>query len=105
MSVRAKSYVLWGKVQLNDEYLGGEHNGGKPGRGSEIKVPIVAAVSLDEADHPILVRVAKVESFSLRAVADWAQDALARGSEVISDGLGLLPNCGRGGLPSSASDR
>jgi len=30
--------------------------------------------------------VAKVESFSFAAIADWAQDTLARGSEVISDG-------------------
>jgi hypothetical protein len=50
-------------------------------------VPIVAAVSLDEAGHPIHVKVAKVDAFSFAAVADWAQDALARGCEVISDGL------------------
>jgi hypothetical protein len=64
-----------------------EHNGGKPGRGSKNKVPIVAAVSLDEAGHPIHVKVAKVETYSFAAIADRAQDALARGCEVISDGL------------------
>jgi hypothetical protein len=48
---------------------------------------MVAAVSLDEAGHPIHVKVAKVETFSFAAIADWAQDALARGCEVISDGL------------------
>ena len=32
MSEREKFYVLRGKVQLVDAYLGGEHNGGKPGR-------------------------------------------------------------------------
>ncbi len=64
-----------------------KHNGGKPGRGSENKVPIVAAVSLDEAAPPIHMKVAKVETFSFAAIADWAQDALARGCEVISDGL------------------
>ena len=72
---------------LRRPYLGGERNGSKPGRGSENKVPIVAAVSLDEAGHPIHVKVAKVETFSFAAIADWAQDALARGCEVISDGL------------------
>jgi hypothetical protein len=50
-------------------------------------VPIVAAISLDGAGHPIHVKVAKVKAFSLAAIADWAQDALARGCEVISDGL------------------
>jgi hypothetical protein len=47
MSEREKSYVLRGKIRLDDAYLGGEHNGGKPCRGSENKVPIVAEVSLD----------------------------------------------------------
>jgi hypothetical protein len=87
MSEREDSYVLRGKVQLDDAYLGGERNGGKAGRGSENKVPIVAAVSLDEAGHPIHVKVAKVETFSFAAIADWAQDTLARECEVISDGL------------------
>jgi hypothetical protein len=33
------------------------------------------------------MKVAKVETFSFAAIADWAQDALARGWELISDGL------------------
>jgi len=56
MREREKSYVLRGKVQLDNAYLDAEHNGGKPDRGSENKVPIVAAVSLDEAGHPIHVK-------------------------------------------------
>jgi hypothetical protein len=40
-------------------------------------VPIVAAVSLDEAGYPIHLKVAKVKTFSFAAVADWTQDALA----------------------------
>ena len=35
------------KVQVDDAYLGGERSDGKAGRGSENKVPFVAAVSLD----------------------------------------------------------
>jgi hypothetical protein len=87
MSEREASYVLRGKIQIDDVYFGGERNGGKAGRGSENKVPLVAAVSLDEAGHPIHVKVAKVNTFSFAAIADWAQGALARGCEVISDGL------------------
>jgi hypothetical protein len=55
MSEREKSYVLMGKVHLDDVCLGGERNAGKLGRGSENKVPIIAAVSFDEAGHPIYV--------------------------------------------------
>jgi hypothetical protein len=74
---RVKSYVLRGKVQLDDADTGGEQNGDKPGRGSQNKVSIVAATSLDEAGHPIHVQVAKVETLSFAAIAYWAQDALA----------------------------
>ncbi len=87
MSEREKSYVLRGKFQLDDAYLGGEHNGGNAGWGSQNKLPIVAAVFLDAAGHPNHMKVAKVETFSFAAIADWAQDALARGWKLISDGL------------------
>ena len=66
-----------GKVQLDDADLGREQNGDKPGCGSENNVPIVAAVSLDEAGHRIHLKVAKVETYSFAAIADWSQDALA----------------------------
>ena len=74
---QVKSYVLRGKVQLDDADIGREQNGDKPGRESENKVSIVAATSLDEAGHPIHVQVAKVETLSFAAIAYWAQDALA----------------------------
>jgi hypothetical protein len=74
---REKAYVQRGKVQRDDAYLGGEQNGDKPGRGLENNVPIVVAVSLDEAVHRIHLKVVKIETYSFAAVADWAQDALA----------------------------
>lgn len=46
---REETYVLRGKIQMDDAYLGGERPGGRAGRGSENKIPIVAAVSLNEA--------------------------------------------------------
>lgn len=54
---REARYVLDGQVQINDAYLGGERSGGKAGRGSENKVPFVAAVSLNEAGRPRYVRL------------------------------------------------
>ena len=75
---RENSYVQRGKVQRGEAYLGEEQNGDKPGCGSENKVSIVAAASLDEAGQPIHVKVAKVETLSFAAIAYWAQDALAR---------------------------
>lgn len=57
MSERDDSYVLQGKVQIDDAYFGGERPVDKAGRGSENKVPIVAAISLNAAGHPIHAKI------------------------------------------------
>ena len=41
---REQATVLSGRVEIDDAYLGGELPGGKVGRGSESKVPFIAAV-------------------------------------------------------------
>lgn len=87
MADREERYVLAGKVQVDDAYLGGERTGGKVGRGSENKVPLVAAVSLTEADHPLRVRLTPVAGFTNEAVSAWAKEHIAPGSAVFSDGL------------------
>jgi transposase-like protein len=87
MADREEAYLLRGKIQIDDAYLGGELPGGKAGRGSENKVPIVAAVSLNEAGHPIHARITAVSGFSGEAIAAWAQRHLEPGTHVLSDGL------------------
>ena len=44
MRLREEGRQLDGRVEIDDAYLGGERTGGKVGRGSENKVPFVAAV-------------------------------------------------------------
>ncbi len=44
MRERDQRYRLAGTVQLDDAYLGGEYPGGKRGRGSQKKTPMLAAV-------------------------------------------------------------
>jgi hypothetical protein len=87
MTEREDAYVLRGKIQMDDAYLGGERTGGKAGRGSENKIPIVAAVSLNEAGHPIHVKFTPVAGFSSEAVVSWARAHLAPGCAVLTDGL------------------
>ena len=60
MAAREAQHRLSGDVQVDDAYLGGERAGGKPGRGSENKVPIVAAVSLTEDGHPRFAKITPV---------------------------------------------
>ena len=87
MAEREERYVLEGKVQVDDAYLGGERSGGKVGRGSENKVPFVAAVSLSEDGRPLRARLTPVPGFTLKAIAAWAKVHLAPETAVFSDGL------------------
>jgi hypothetical protein len=87
MAEREESYVLSGNVQVDDAYLGGERSGGKAGRGSENKVPFVAAVSLSDDGQPLRAKLTPVPGFTLKAIGQWAHEHLASGSTVFSDGL------------------
>ncbi|MGH8601535.1 MAG: IS1595 family transposase [Gammaproteobacteria bacterium] len=87
MTTREQMYVLEGAVQIDDAYLGGEHSGGKAGRGSENKTPFVAAVSLNKDGHPLRAKLTPVPSFSAKAIEHWAKSSLAPGACVHSDGL------------------
>lgn len=90
MAQRDSTHRLHGAVQLDDAYLGGERSGGKAGRGSENKVPFVAAVSLSEEGNPLYVKLARLSGFTSQAVGDWARAALVPGTMVTSDGLGCF---------------
>lgn len=87
MLERDSAYTLEGEVQVDDAYLGGELAGGKAGRGSENKVPFVAAVSLSPDGHPLYTKMTPVPGFTRTAIAAWAADMLAPGCQVTSDGL------------------
>ena len=87
MATREERYVLEGHVQIDDAYLGGERTGGKVGRGSENKIPFVAAVSINDEGHPVRVKLTPVATFSTDAIEQWASSSLAPDSTVHSDGL------------------
>ena len=79
MAARENVHQLEGVVQVDDAYLGGERAGGKPGRGSENKVPFVAAVSLDDKDRPRFLKLNLVSGFTSDAIGKWAKASLAPG--------------------------
>jgi transposase-like protein len=93
---RERHKPLKGEVSIDDAYLGGERAGGKPGRGSENKVPFVAAVELHDG-RPARVRFDRVANFSFDALRRWHQHALAPGCRVTSDGLIGFEVIGRDG--------
>ena len=91
MAHREEAHRLEGDVLLDDAYLGGELAGGTPGRGSDNKVPVVAAVSLSEDGRALFTKLVTVAGFSRAAIADWAKTNLAAGgANVHSDGLGCF---------------
>ena len=98
MQERDASRVLDGRVEIDDAYLGGERTGGKPGRGSENKVPFVAAVQTTADGKAVLARFDPIP-FTTDSVEKWAKDALVPTAEVVSDGLA----CFGGVLVSGAS--
>lgn len=77
MAQRDAEHRFDGAVQLDDAYLGGERAGGKVGRGSENKVPFVAAVSVDEVGRLRHLKLTAVHSFTSQALKAWAQTHLA----------------------------
>jgi ribosomal protein L37AE/L43A len=86
MRVREDSRVLDGRVEIDDAYLGGELPGGKAGRGSENKVPFLAAVQTTPDGQPQYACFALLP-FTTEAVAAWAAKSLATSATVVSDGL------------------
>jgi hypothetical protein len=90
MLERESTRVLQGNVVIDDAYLGGEHKG-KAGRGSENKVPFVAAVELSDEGHPLVARFDRVGGFTKLEIGQWAKCYLNESTQVVSDGLNCFP--------------
>ncbi|MDY0268707.1 IS1595 family transposase [Trichloromonas sp.] len=78
---------LSGRVEIDDAYLGGENPGGKAGRGSENKIPFIAAVQTNNQNNPLYVVFSKVKTFSREEITAWATRSLVPSATVVSDGL------------------
>ena len=96
MRLREQARQLDGRVELDDAYLGGERAGGKRGRGSENKVPFLAAVQTTPEGKPVVACFAR-EPFTRAAVAAFAARSLASTAQVVSDGLGCFAAVTQGG--------
>jgi transposase-like protein len=90
MQERDSQYLLQGIIHIDDAYFGGELSGGKAGRGSENKIPFVAAVELNNEGRPIHIKMNRVSGFTSEAIKTWTQTKIVPGSAVFSDGLGCF---------------
>lgn len=89
MRLREDSRQLSGRVEIDDAYLGGERTGGKPGRGSENKVPFVAAVQTSADGQAVRACFAPIP-FTKDALEKFAAKSLALPLTLVSDGLGCF---------------
>ena len=64
------------RVEVDDAYLGGENPGGKAGRGSENKVPFIAAVQTNNQNNPLYAVFSQVKAFTREEVTAWANRSL-----------------------------
>jgi hypothetical protein len=87
MFERESTTRLSNRVEIDDAYLGGENPGGKAGRGSENKVPFIAAVQTNSQNNPMYAVFSQVKAFTSEEVVVWAKRSLTSSATVVSDGL------------------
>ena len=101
MGERDEVYKLEGIVELDEAFFGSPTEGGKRGRGTD-KTAVFASVSLSDDGKPGFVRMKVVETDEGESVdgetaLKFADEAIAKGSEIRTDGLNIynkLPDNG-----------
>ena len=93
MVERDRTGTLVGDVQVDAADLGGELTDGTAGRGSENKVPVVAAVSLNPDGHPLYAKMTPVPGLARTAIAAWAAEMLTavRSPPMVWPALAVSP--------------
>lgn len=77
---------LDGRIEMDDAYLGGARSGGKTGRGSPGKKPIIVAVQTDEKGRPRRIRLRRIARFKRARIKTLAKRIIVPGSTVVTDG-------------------
>ncbi len=89
MGLAESERLLSGRVEIDDAYLGGQLSGGKAGRGSQNKVPFVAAVQTTEDGRAHLACVS-ARPFTKAAIEDFIDTSMGLPLTLVSDGLGCF---------------
>ncbi len=87
MVLEEEKKMISGKIEMDDAYLGGKLKGGKCGRGSENKQPFVAAISTDENNHPLKMKLDIIDSFTVKNIKKWTKNHIVSGSHIVTDAL------------------
>jgi len=76
---------LSGRVEVDEGYIGGKEEGGKPGRGTRNKALIMIAVELKD-NAPGRIRIAVIEDASGKSLIGFVKEHVSPGSHVVTDG-------------------
>jgi len=77
---------LFGTVEVDETYIGGEESNGKRGRGTENKVLVAVAVEVNDKHKPGRVRLAVIPDASGESLKSFVVNNIEKGSTVITDG-------------------
>jgi transposase-like protein len=83
---RDACYKLSGIVEMDDSYFGTRQVSGKRGRGAEGKSKVVVSVKVNENDKPVFASMSIVAKIDKDNISQVAQDKIAAGSQVSTDG-------------------
>ena len=87
MMERDATKRLVGLIEMDDAYLGGERTGGKRGRGSPGKTPIIVAVETTPQGKPARLKMRRIKRLKRKRIKTLASRMLARETIVLTDGL------------------
>lgn len=89
-------------VVADDAYWGGELSNDKRGRGSSNKTPFIAAVQLNKHGHPLYAKFHRLDGFKKNMIKQWAEENLAKNTQVITDGLACFNGFDEAGFQHTA---
>ena len=87
MRIAGEAERLEGRIEMDDAYLGGQRSGGKTGRGSPGKKPIIVAVQTSDDGRPRRIKLRRIARFKRKRVKSIAKRIIAEGATVVTDGL------------------
>ena len=87
MMERDAQKPIEGRIEMDDAFLGGERSGGKRGRGSPGKLPIIAAVETTKDGQPVRLKLRRIKRHAKKDVKKLAGMIVKPGSTVVTDGL------------------
>lgn len=84
--VRPDRDQLYGRIEVDETYIGGVAVGGKRGRGSEKKEIVVIAVEIYSPKGFGRVRMRRIPDVSGESLVPFVCDVARKGSEILTDG-------------------